>query len=73
MDARTSLTLRSTLGPAATILTLGHGGKTLPTGHADCDGELLRHQTPEEILRDHLYPEREGIDAALECAAFLAD
>ena len=34
---------------------------------------LLRHQTPEEILRDNPYLEREDIDAALEYAAYLAD
>jgi uncharacterized protein (DUF433 family) len=34
---------------------------------------LLRHQTPEEILRDYPYLEREDIDAALEYAAHLAD
>jgi uncharacterized protein (DUF433 family) len=34
---------------------------------------LLRHQTPEEILRDYPYLEREDIDAALEYAAYLAD
>jgi uncharacterized protein (DUF433 family) len=34
---------------------------------------LLRHQTPEEILRDYPYLEREDIDAALEHAAYLAD
>jgi uncharacterized protein (DUF433 family) len=34
---------------------------------------LLRHQTPEEILRDYPYLEREDIDAALEYVAYLAD
>ncbi|MDM7324201.1 MAG: DUF433 domain-containing protein [Thermus sp.] len=33
----------------------------------------MRHQTPEEILRDYPYLEREDIDAALEYAAYLAD
>ncbi|AFV76005.1 DUF433 domain-containing protein [Thermus oshimai] len=34
---------------------------------------LLRHQTPEEILRDYPYLEPEDIDAALAYAAHLAD
>lgn len=35
--------------------------------------QLLKHQTPEEILQDYPYLEREDLEAALDFAAYLAE
>ncbi|ADW21054.1 MULTISPECIES: DUF433 domain-containing protein [Thermus] len=35
--------------------------------------QLLKHQTPEEILQEFPYLEREDLEAALDFAAYLAE